>query len=146
ADASSPPPPNGCPSESDVATGAAVGKTCAPDGTYCADPACDPCTKTCAAVRCTQGVWTRAVNTAHCTDEDATTAPAAAVGVEIDPTSYDQTCARDADCFAITAGTFCSGAPLCMCKGTAINVDGESRYQQQIDDIGSRVKGSGPGC
>src|SRR5262245_30882498 len=56
ADASSSPPPNGCPSESDVATGAAVGKTCAPDGTYCADPACDPCTKTCAAVRCTQGV------------------------------------------------------------------------------------------
>jgi hypothetical protein len=149
-DASSAPPPEGCPSESDIDTGAAVGKACAPEGTYCTNPACDPCARTCPAVQCTQRVWTRAVNTALCTgSSDASTGDAGsdgAVCIDLTPSTFDQTCTLDSDCFMVTGGHFCSGAPWCMCGLAAINVDGQSRYQQELKDIQSRLTPGPRGC
>jgi hypothetical protein len=146
---SSAPPPTGCPIASDIDTGASLGKACAPEGTYCANPACDPCERTCPAVQCTQRVWTRAVNTALCTgSSDAAIGDASgdgAVCIDIDPSTFDQTCALDSDCFEVTAGTFCGGAAWCMCGFAAINVDGQSRYQQDLQDI-SRLPPGPRGC
>jgi hypothetical protein len=143
--------PAGCPSVGDVDTGAALGKTCAPEETYCADPACDPCTRTCPAVRCTGGIWTRADNTAHCRpSEDAS--PGVDAGTDakqcltIDPSTFDRSCAIDSDCVTIAPGTYCSGDPWCMCPTASINVDGQSRYQQELQNLQSTLTPGPRGC
>jgi len=56
---------------------------------------------------------------------------AACVSVEL--SSYDQSCNVDADCVEITSGSVCNGS--CQCGGSAINVDGESRYRSQVAGI-----------
>src|SRR5580704_3121666 len=56
---------------------------------------------------------------------------AACVNVEL--SSYDQSCNVDADCVEITSGTICNGS--CACGGSAINVDGKARYQSQVAGI-----------
>jgi hypothetical protein len=145
------PPPAGCPSIHDIDTEASVGKACTPEGTYCLNPACDPCTKNCPAVKCAQGVWATAINTALCTGTpdasvDTGTAPDAAVCIDIDPTTFDNTCNVDADCMAVTGGTFCGNGPWCMCLGATINVDGQTRYQAEIADLESRIKPGPGGC
>ena len=141
----SPPPPTGCPSYHDIDVRAAEGKACAPEGTYCLDPACDPCTMNCPAVACTRGTWTPAVNTALCTGtQDASVDTGACI--VLDPATFDQTCKQDSDCLAATGGTFCSNAPWCMCPGATINVDGQSRYDAILQEIQSNLKPGPGGC
>ena len=145
-------PSTGCPSYGDIDTQAAVGKACAPEGTYCLNPTCDPCNMNCPAVKCTQGTWTPAVNTALCTSApDASPgadagAPDARVCIDIDPTSFDQTCKGDSDCFEVTGGTFCGNGPWCMCGGASINVDDQSRYEAALADLRSRITPGPGGC
>ena len=51
--------------------------------------------------------------------------------VTVDPSTYDRSCGNDADCMAVISGTLCAGACACPANA-AINVDGQSRYQQTI--------------
>jgi hypothetical protein len=51
--------------------------------------------------------------------------------VTVDPSTYDRACASDSDCMAVIGGTLCAGACACPANA-AINVDGQSRYQQTI--------------
>lgn len=142
-----------CPSDAQIDTQAAVGKSCAADGAYCLNPSCDACLKNCPAVRCTRGVWTPAVNTASCTPTaDAgvsidTGGPSdGGACVEIDLSSYDQTCKEDTDCAAAGGGTFCAGGPFCNCPSSTINVDGMSRYKAALEDARSRIAPGVGGC
>jgi hypothetical protein len=50
----------------------------------------------------------------------------AATCVDVDLSSYDQSCNQDSDCVGITAGEICSGS--CGCGGAVINVDGQARW------------------
>ena len=143
----------GCPSMSDIDSNAAVGKACAPAGTYCFNPACDACTKNCPAVSCTHAVWTPAINTAICTgNQDASAEADVGVPFEggacgaIDSSTYDKTCTTDSSCIAITSGTFCSDTPWCICLGDTINVDGQSRYKKELSDLQSRLMPGPGGC
>ena len=67
------------------------------------------------------------------------------VCVDIDPSTFDQTCTADTDCEAIAAGTYCSGMPPCFCPFAVINVDGDARYQSLRQEAQQLVAGSG-GC
>jgi hypothetical protein len=142
------PAPSACPSGTAIATKSAVGEACASEGTYCPDPSCDPCTRNCNAVACTHGAWAPAVNTALCTstspgESDDAGAP---VCISVDPTSYDQSCAVDSDCLEITAGDFCEGTAWCTCGVAAINVAGKASYEQQMNDIQTKLKAGQGGC
>jgi len=54
--------------------------------------------------------------------------------VYVDPSSFDHSCNVDSDCTSILSGDICSGQ--CDCGGnTAINVDGESQYQDDVAGI-----------
>src|ERR1019366_7166364 len=57
----------------------------------------------------------------------------AATCVNIDLSTYDQSCTQSSDCVSVTAGTLCSGE--CACRGSLINVDGQARYNQAITGI-----------
>jgi hypothetical protein len=138
-DGGPPPSTSGCPAGADIRSGAAVGAACTPEGAYCPEPDCDPCTMACRAVSCAQGAWAKALNTADCT-----AGVDAAVCVEIDPTTFDQSCQMDRDCLAIAAGTFCSGMPPCFCPFAVINADGDGRYQaliQQAEQLAAPTHG-----
>jgi hypothetical protein len=51
--------------------------------------------------------------------------------VTVDASTYDASCAVDADCTSIRSGLVCSGG--CDCGGdTPINVSGEARYEASI--------------
>ncbi len=147
-------PASQCPSTADVDSNAALGRACAaPEGTRCFDPTCDACTKSCPAVSCTQGTWKPAVNTAICTEPpdaggsvDARAPSDASVCIDLDLSTYDQSCKTDPDCFAVTGGTFCSNAPWCMCPAATINVDGKSRYDAALKDIQTRLAPGPGGC
>ncbi len=123
--AGSPDGGSGCPSASDIQTQAAVGTACASDGLFCPEPDCDPCSQNCRAVECTQGVWEPAANTGICTMDSGHC-------VVIDLKSFDQSCNVDSDCMAVTSGTFCSGQAFCVCPTAAINVDGQSQYEADV--------------
>jgi hypothetical protein len=128
----------GCPSAADIQTQAAVGRACAEEGEFCPQPGCDPCSQNCKAVSCSNGVWEPAVNTGLCVDSGQC--------IEVDPTSFDQSCNLDSDCMAITAGTFCSGQSLCTCPIAAIDVDGQSQYQADIQAVQSLGEPQGCAC
>jgi hypothetical protein len=53
--------------------------------------------------------------------------------VNVELSSYDQSCSVDSDCVEITSGTICNG--ICECGGSVINVDGQARYQAQVAGI-----------
>jgi hypothetical protein len=53
--------------------------------------------------------------------------------VDVDLSTYDQSCKGDSDCVEISAGLLCSGN--CACGGSTINVDGQARYDQEIAPI-----------
>jgi hypothetical protein len=55
------------------------------------------------------------------------------VCVDVDPATYDTSCQQSSDCIDITAGTLCSDG--CLCGGTAINIDGQARYEQTISSL-----------
>ena len=59
--------------------------------------------------------------------------PDAGECVTIDLSTYDRSCQQTSDCVDITSGTLCSGD--CLCGGSAINVDGQARYQQAISGL-----------
>jgi hypothetical protein len=61
------------------------------------------------------------------------------VCVDIDISTYDQSCEADSDCIEVTGGTVCTDG--CQCGGSVINVDGEARYHAAI----APVQGGG-GC
>jgi hypothetical protein len=149
-DGGSPGPTNGCPSNQDIASGAALGGACSPEGTYCADLSCDPCRSECRAVSCTRGAWTTAVDTALCTGDagggDASVIDAAPVCMTLDPRSFDQTCAVTADCIAVTGGTFCSGQMWCMCPGETINAADKASYEAALQNIESTLQRAPGGC
>jgi hypothetical protein len=74
----------------------------------------------------------------HCTLDGSVTIDAGAPGdsgvcVDIDLTTYDQTCNADSDCIDITAGVVCSGQ--CACGGSTINVDGQARYEAAVAPV-----------
>ena len=62
--------------------------------------------------------------------------------VDIEPSSFDQSCKADSDCVAIGSGDFC---PLyeCACPNAAINADGQTRYEQELSSV---PRASGAGC
>lgn len=130
-----------CPGILDINSGAALGKACATEATYCTDPACDPCVQNCPAVSCTNGTWKPAVNTALCT-ADAVPPPCPA----IDGSGFDQSCQSDPDCVAVTAGSFCPGAPQCLCGRDAINAKDKSSYEQQLSAIEAQSHPGPGGC
>jgi hypothetical protein len=63
------------------------------------------------------------------------TEPDGATCVDIDPSSYDQSCTTSSDCVAITSGTVCSTS--CLCGGSTINKSGEARYQAALSQVSS---------
>jgi hypothetical protein len=66
---------------------------------------------------------------------DSGPAPEAGVCVDVDLSSFDQSCQLDSDCMDITAGKICTGQ--CACGGSAINVSSESAYEQAIAPVGN---------
>jgi len=55
------------------------------------------------------------------------------VCVDIDLSTYDQSCKVDTDCMDVTAGVVCTGQ--CACGGSLINVDEQSRYDAAIAGV-----------
>jgi hypothetical protein len=53
--------------------------------------------------------------------------------VNVDLSTYDQTCKVDSDCIDVTSGQICTGG--CACGGSAINVDGEARYEAAVASV-----------
>jgi hypothetical protein len=53
--------------------------------------------------------------------------------VDIELSSYSQTCSTASDCTLIAVGTICSGADACAeCTTTPINKSGEAQYQAAV--------------
>ena len=147
-------PATHCPSNAEIDANSALGQACAaPEGTYCFNPTCDACNKSCPAVSCTNGTWKQAVNTAICTGQpdaggsvDAGADADANVCITLDPSTYDHACTQDPDCMTVTGGTFCGNGPWCMCPAETINVDGKSRYDAELQNIESHLKPGPGGC
>jgi hypothetical protein len=57
-------------------------------------------------------------------------ADAGSACVDVDVSTYDDSCSTDSDCIAITSGVICPGDWLCV--DATINVDGQARYEQTI--------------
>jgi hypothetical protein len=53
--------------------------------------------------------------------------------IDIDLSTYDQSCVTSSDCIEITSGLICQGN--CSCGGSTINQSGQSRYDQAINSI-----------
>jgi hypothetical protein len=53
--------------------------------------------------------------------------------VDIDLSSYDQSCTKTSDCVEITSGDICPDS--CLCGGSTINKDGETKYEAAIAGI-----------
>ncbi len=72
---------------------------------------------------------------AYCCPCDGTDAATGCVNV--DPSTYDRSCARDSDCMFIWAGMSCPAECTYVCGGgnAAINVDGEARYKQTLASL-----------
>jgi hypothetical protein len=62
--------------------------------------------------------------------------------VDIEPSSYDQSCKVDSDCFAISSGDICPGYD-CACPNAAINVDDKASYEKVFSSV---QPGPGPIC
>lgn len=129
----------GCPTQTALESGAAVGTACSSEGTYCADLSCDPCTRACAAVSCSQGRWVAAIDTADCTGGlDAGVSVDARADsmtcVQLDPGAYDQSCTQDSDCVAVSAGTVCNTGS-CLCNAAAVNVSASAAYQDMVKQV-----------
>jgi hypothetical protein len=70
---------------------------------------------------------------------DAGPPPDAGVCVNVDVSTYDQSCTVDSDCVEISAGLLCDKD--CLCGGSTINGDGQARYDAAIAPLGT-----GPAC
>ena len=57
----------------------------------------------------------------------------AGVCVDIELSTYDQSCKLDTDCTEVTSGVLCTDQ--CECGGSVINVDGEARYNAAVAPI-----------
>src|SRR5580704_16862607 len=56
--------------------------------------------------------------------------------VEVDLSTYDQSCSEASDCFRVTGGLVCSSEFLCVyCGGSFVNRSEEARYQSAIASI-----------
>lgn len=56
--------------------------------------------------------------------------------VDIDPSSYDQSCQQDTDCIPIVSGSFCPNSSSCLCAGSvAINASQQVRYESELSSI-----------
>jgi hypothetical protein len=53
--------------------------------------------------------------------------------VDIDLSTYDQSCVTSSDCIEITSGLICPKS--CSCGGSTINQSGQSRYDEAINSI-----------
>jgi hypothetical protein len=53
--------------------------------------------------------------------------------VDIDLTTYDQSCNGDSDCIIVTPGVLCPGA--CACGGAAVNFSEATRYGDAISSL-----------
>lgn len=61
--------------------------------------------------------------------DDATAPPPppdAPVCVDLDPSTFNQSCTQSSDCISVTAGELCTGD--CFCGGATINASEEMRY------------------
>jgi hypothetical protein len=57
--------------------------------------------------------------------------------VDIDVSTYDQSCTKSDDCLAIASQTQCNWG--CLCPDAAVNVSGQARYEQAtgaLPDLG----------
>lgn len=61
-----------------------------------------------------------------------TTADAAAC-VDVDLSTYSESCSVDTDCVVVTSGNICTGS--CACGGSVISASEQSRYDQAIQGI-----------
>jgi hypothetical protein len=68
------------------------------------------------------------------------TEPDGAICVDIDLSTYDQSCNQASDCTEIRTGTICTGQ--CVCGDSPVNASEQSRYAKAIAPITS----SGLGC
>jgi hypothetical protein len=66
-------------------------------------------------------------------DGGTTTLPDGAVCVDIDLSSYDQSCTTDSDCAVVTSGQLC--AKYCPCGGSTINESQLGRYRAAVADV-----------
>lgn len=65
--------------------------------------------------------------------------PDASICVDIDPSTYDQSCTQSSDCISVSAGELCTG--FCPCGGATINASEEMRYSAAIAGIESGLCG-----
>jgi hypothetical protein len=81
-------------------------------------------------------------------DGGSTTLPDGAVCVDIDLSSYDQSCTTDSDCAVVTSGELC--ANYCPCGGSTINESQLGRYRAAVADVPTGECGCGlagpPSC
>lgn len=85
---------------------------------------------TCPVLACS-GKTVSSASSPDASDEGGTGDGAGCVNVEL--SSYDKSCNVDTDCVEITSGTICNGS--CECGGSAININGQARYQAQVAGI-----------
>lgn len=64
---------------------------------------------------------------------DAGAALDANVCVNVELSTYDQSCTTASDCVTITAGEICTDS--CACGGSTINKSGQGRYDEQIASL-----------
>jgi hypothetical protein len=62
--------------------------------------------------------------------------------VDIEPSSYDQSCTADSDCVGISSGQICTGYD-CTCPNAAINKDDQASYEKVFSSV---QPGPGPIC
>ena len=65
---------------------------------------------------------------------DGGSATDSGVCVDIDLSTYDQSCTQDSDCFVVTSGEICSGE-CALEGGSAVNVSGRQRYLAAVAPI-----------
>jgi hypothetical protein len=75
-----------------------------------------------------------------CSDLDAqpppdSAPPDAGQCVDIELSTYDQSCQESSDCVAIYSGTVCTSAGSCLCPDSAINQSGQARYDAVINSL-----------
>jgi hypothetical protein len=111
----------------------------------CAPMACGPepflpaglCDGGTASSACTQSASGACEWTLTCSGGDAGGGDASDGGicVDIDLSTYDQTCTADSDCIIILSGEICSN-DACLCAGgSSINKSGQARYDAALPPV-----------
>jgi len=76
-------------------------------------------------------------NGASCVDAGSAVADAGPGCVNVDLSTYDDSCTKDSDCIVVPNGMMCPG--WCACPNAVINVDGQTRYKQAVAPLQSSL-------